>query len=72
MIPQSQAVFSGSLCPDAPSDMYAAIGKDGQILNIVPSKNLIVVRMGTSGTDATLVPFEIQNQIWQKLKQIIQ
>jgi len=26
MVPQSQWVFNGSLCPDAPSDMYVAMG----------------------------------------------
>ncbi len=72
MIPQSQLVFSGSICPYAPVDMYAAIGKNGQILDIIPSQNLIVVRMGTGGTTATLVSFDIQNQIWQKLSEVIQ
>ncbi|PKQ70669.1 serine hydrolase domain-containing protein [Raineya orbicola] len=71
MIPQSQLVFSGTICPYAPADMYAAVGKNGQILNIVPSQNLIVVRMGMGGSTTSLVAFDIQNQIWEKLSEVI-
>ncbi len=70
MIPQSQIVFPGFLCKDAPADMFAALGKNGQLLNIVPSKNIIFVRLGNA-PDNLLVPFLLNNQIWEYINPII-
>ena len=41
MIPQTQYVFDGQLSPNAPSDMFAAMGKNGQFINVVPSENMV-------------------------------
>jgi CubicO group peptidase (beta-lactamase class C family) len=68
MLPTTQFVFQGSYAPDAPSDMIAGIGKNGQIVSISPSSGLIVVRMGdapTSGSASVSTVF--CNQIWQKI-----
>jgi CubicO group peptidase (beta-lactamase class C family) len=70
MVPQSQVVFTGALTPDAPADMFAAMGKNGQIINVVPSKNLVVIRMGYTN-DTGLVSFNFQENLWLKLKAII-
>jgi hypothetical protein len=70
MVPQSQVVFTGALTPDAPADMFAAMGKNGQIINVVPSKNLVVIRMGYTN-DTGLVSFNFQENLWVKLKAII-
>lgn len=70
MVPQSQMVFNGSATPHAPSDMYAAMGRDGQLLNIVPSKGLVVVRMGYT-VNSGLVSITLQNGIWEKLGAVI-
>lgn len=64
MVPTSQFVFPGSYSPDAPSDMVAAIGKNGQILSISKEQNLVFVRMGDAA-DNSEVPFVLCNQIWQ-------
>jgi CubicO group peptidase (beta-lactamase class C family) len=71
MLPQSQIVFPGPLVPAAPRDMFAALGKNGQIINIVPSQNLVVVRMGDPPDTSLFVPNVFNNQIWQKLNQVI-
>lgn len=70
MVPQSQVVFPTELSPNAPDDMFAAMGKNGQIINVVPSKNLVVIRMGDV-PDNSLVPFTFQNELWAKLNTII-
>jgi hypothetical protein len=44
--------------------MYAAIGKNGQILSIAPSQGLVVVRMGNA-PNGNEVPFLMCNEIWQ-------
>lgn len=71
MIPQTQWVFQGSFAPDAPDDMIAALGKNGQILNIIPSKGLIVVRMGNAPDSSLEVPTQFNNSIWQNLNKVI-
>ena len=68
MAPQSQLVFNSSISPDAPSDMIAALGKDGQILTIIPSQNIVMVRMGGSPNNS-LVPFTLNNDIWKHLNE---
>lgn len=63
MIPQTQFVFPGNLCAHAPSDMIVAMGKGGQFLNVVPSQNLVWLRMGDEPNNL-LVPFLLNNDIW--------
>ena len=70
MIPQSQRIFPGRLVPNAPADMYQAMGKNGQFLMVVPSEGLVIVRMGGSGDNA-LVPFLLIRDIWDRLQPII-
>ena len=66
MAPGYQFVFPGSWSPAAPSDMFAAMGKNGQLLNIVPSMNLVWVRMGEEPS-GNFVPFALNDTIWQYL-----
>lgn len=69
MVPSLQVVFPGSLIPDAPLDMFSALGKDGQLLNIVPSLNMIWLRMGES-TDNVAVPYLLNNEIWKYINKL--
>lgn len=69
MIPRSQNRFNGYLQPSAPADMYSALGKNGQILNVVPSQNLLVIRLGDA-PDNSLVPFTLSEQIWRYLRNV--
>lgn len=70
MVPGLQTVFPGSITPSAPDDMFAAMGKNGQLINVVPSQNLVVIRMGDEpGT--SLVPFLFQDDLWEKLNAVI-
>lgn len=71
MVPQSQQVFPGSLIPQAPADMYQAMGKNGQFLMVIPSENMVVVRMGGAPGDLP-VPFLLIRDIWDRLAPVIQ
>ena len=63
--------FNLNLTENAPIDMFAAMGKNGQLINIVPSENIIMVRMGDN-PDKSLVPSKFQNDIWEKLLKVIE
>jgi CubicO group peptidase (beta-lactamase class C family) len=68
MAPTLQTVFSGSLAPSAPSDMLLALGKDDKKIYIVPSLNVVVVRLGDASGASLLGPSGFDNEFWQKLK----
>jgi hypothetical protein len=70
MVPTLQNVFQGQLFTDAPVDMYAALGKDGQIINVVPSENLVMIRMGESPGTSSDVTITYNNDIWKKLNDL--
>jgi hypothetical protein len=69
MVPQSQLVFPGSWSPNAPVDMIAALGKNGQFINVVPSQNMTWIRMGDA-PDSSLVPFLLNDYIWQYINDL--
>lgn len=70
MVPSAQVKIPGSYAPSAPLDMYAAIGKNGQIVSVAPSKGLVVVRMGDDPA-AGDVPFTLCEDIWQRLNYVM-
>ena len=41
MVPGGQTVFPGTLVPNAPSDMFAAMGAEDQRIYVVPGKNMV-------------------------------
>lgn len=69
MLPQSQFVFPGKLCPNAPDDMFAALGKNGQFINVVPSQNLVWIRMGNAPDDMP-VPSFLNDSIWKYINNL--
>lgn len=72
MLPQTQIVFGGKMLKDAPSDLFAALGKNGQIINVVPSSGIVLIRMGNPPNGgAPFVPNVFNNEIWQYLNQVI-
>ena len=66
MAPGLQFNFPGWLNPSAPQDLLMALGKNGQMVNVVPSKNLVYIRMGNN-PDNSDVPIFFNDTIWQKL-----
>jgi CubicO group peptidase (beta-lactamase class C family) len=68
--PGAQTVYPIDLTPNAPKDMYSALGKNGQIINVIPSQNLVLIRMGNAPENAP-VPIKFVNDMWAKLNDVI-
>ncbi|MBI2793620.1 MAG: beta-lactamase family protein [Ignavibacteria bacterium] len=72
MLPTVQIIFPGPIVPSAPPDSYFGLGKNSQILSIVPSENLVVVRMGNApNPDGPDVPTNFVNEMWALLRGVI-
>jgi len=73
MVPGGQTIYQGTLVPNAPFDMYAAMGAEDQRIYIVPGKNLVVIRMGDASDPAnpsySLSGFD--NALWEKINAVI-
>jgi CubicO group peptidase (beta-lactamase class C family) len=70
MVPGLQFVFPVSMNPHAPDDMIAAMGKNGQLLNVVPDMNLVYVRMGDEPSPGQ-TGISFNDTIWQKLNDVM-
>jgi CubicO group peptidase (beta-lactamase class C family) len=65
MLPGLPYLFNGTLSPPAPNDAYAALGKNGQMLQIIPSKNMVWMRMGESPDDKNpLISVTYADDVW--------
>jgi len=67
-LPQTQLQFSGSLIPNAPSDMFMALGKNDQKIYIVPSKKMVVIRMGDAADEENFALSNFDNDLWQRIR----
>ena len=68
MLPSTQIVSPTNLVPSAPADMYCALGKNDQKIYIVPSQNLVVIRMGDKAGNTSLNALSnFDNEVWQRL-----
>ena len=70
-LPSSQLEFDGKLIPNAPDDMYAALGKNDQKIYVVPSKKLVVIRMGEAADNETFALSSFDNDLWEKINTLI-
>ena len=70
-LPQSQIQFPGELIPNAPDDMYAALGKNDQKIYVVPSKKLVVARMGDAADDQNFALSNFDNALWEKINALV-
>lgn len=66
-LPQTQFEFTGTLIPNAPSDMYCALGKNDQKIYVVPSQDLVVIRMGDVADDENFALSDFDNELWEKI-----
>jgi CubicO group peptidase (beta-lactamase class C family) len=64
MAPGLQTVFQQQLFSNAPADMICALGKNDQKIYIVPSQNMVVVRMGDAAYSSVLAFSDFDNELW--------
>ena len=66
-LPQSQLQFSGSIIPSAPNDMFMALGKNDQKIYVIPSKKMVVIRMGDAADGSNMALSDFDETLWQKI-----
>lgn len=71
MLPGLQFKFRTDLIPSAPDDLIAALGKNDQKIYVVPSQNLVVIRMGNSAEDSKEALSSFDTQLWEKIMAVI-
>jgi len=69
-LPQSQLQFSGTLIPSAPSDMYCALGKNDQKIYVVPSKKMVIIRMGEVADGVNFALSDFDETLWSKISDL--
>lgn len=70
-LPQSQFEIPGELISNAPSDMHCALGRDDQKIYIVPSKKLVIIRMGESAENVNFALSYFDNDLWENINAVI-
>ena len=70
-LPQSQYQFPGNLIVTAPADMYCALGKDDQKIYVVPSKKLVIIRIGEAADDSNAALSDFDEVLWEKINAVI-
>lgn len=65
MLPGIEASLPGPLVPQAPSDMYMGLGKNDQKLYVIPSQNMVIIRMGNPPTGSEPMQVVYDRQMWE-------
>ncbi|NOX49412.1 MAG: serine hydrolase [Gammaproteobacteria bacterium] len=68
VLPGDITAAAGELIPEAPADLYAALGAGDKKIYVVPSLDLVVVRHGPAAPDGGgFGPSGFDNTLWQML-----
>jgi len=70
-MPQSQIQLNGSLIPSGPNDMYCALGKNDQKIYVIPSRKLVIIRMGDAADGSNFALSDFDEVLWQKINAVI-
>lgn len=70
-MPQTQFEFNGELIATAPADMYMALGKNDQKIYVIPSKKMVVIRMGDAADDENWALSGFDEDLWEKISAVI-
>jgi len=69
IFPGTEISLPIALNGNAPADLFSGLGKNGQYVDVVPSMDLVVIRMGESPDDS-LVPIGFHMDMWEKLMEV--
>lgn len=64
--PDIQFTVNDNPLPNAPMDVFAALGKNGQIINVSPSQKIVMIRFGADD-GGSLIGNQYNDTIWQKI-----
>ena len=67
----SNMINSGTMTPNAPADMFAALGSQDQKIYVVPSKDLVVIRSGERAAESELGASSFDNELWAEINAVI-
>lgn len=70
MAPSSQFVIPGALFPNAPADMFCALGKNDQKIYVVPSQKMVIVRQGNTAGGFNLAASAFDNVLWDYINKL--
>lgn len=70
-LPSSQFQFNGSIIPSGPNDMFMALGLNDQKIYVIPSKKLVIIRMGNAADNQTAALSDFDEVLWQKINAVI-
>lgn len=63
--------ISGKLIPNAPNDMFCALGKNDQKIYVVPSKKLVIIRMEESADGTNFAISGFDDALWQRINAVV-
>ncbi|MBT8253041.1 MAG: serine hydrolase [Flavobacteriaceae bacterium] len=69
-LPGTTNFFTGKLIPNAPDDLFAGLGFSDQKLYIIPSLDMVVVRLGNAADTSEAGPSGFDNTLWEKLNAV--
>tara|TARA_R110000868_G_scaffold98706_2_gene271759 strand:- start:45683 stop:46762 length:1080 start_codon:yes stop_codon:yes gene_type:complete len=70
-VPGSEELYSGKLIPSGPDDLIAGLGAFDQKLYVIPSKKMVIIRMGDSAEKGELGPTDFDNELWIRINALI-
>lgn len=63
-LPATQLTFPGPIIPTAPPDMFFGSGKEDQMVDVVPSQGLVVLRLGNAPYPGVWTPTSFNSAVW--------
>lgn len=70
ILPTFESAVDAALSTHAPQDLFAGMGKNGQFVEVIPSKQIVVVRMGEA-PEGSQVPILFHDEMWEKINLVI-
>lgn len=66
-LPGVQFRINRAMIPEAPADLYAALGKNDQKIYVVPSEDMVVIRQGDAAGGVVLTSSSFDAELWERL-----